>query len=96
MPWRGYRACCCVCASHVLSAPRTDTVLAIDRGGPCGCDTVATSCALVAFLCGGADVLHLVVFAAYVVARVGNAFAGTRGRPYHLRRVAEACTIAAP
>ncbi len=42
---------------HVLSAPWTVAVLAVGRGGPHLCGTVAISCMLLAFLHSGADIL---------------------------------------
>ena len=63
---------------RVLSAPWTVAVLTVGRGGPRGRGTVATSCMLVAFLRGGAEVLSRVAFAVHAVAGVVNAFQAHR------------------
>src|SRR6266702_1815558 len=64
------------------------------RGGPRGRGAVATSCALLVYLRGGADVLSRVAFTVRTVVGVANAFADTRGRPCCLIRAAETCAIA--
>lgn len=80
---------------RVLFTHWTVVVLAEGSGGLRGRGAVATSCALVAFLHGDADVLSRVVLTVHTVTGVANALFMRVGSFSSPRWTAEACAIAA-